>query len=98
MGASFFQKLRHNRAFSPTLEFPGPPGWTFWAAALSTSKSQWKRRCGGARSACSRSRLPYKRSSKYESYSDGEFLYNLREIREALVLVAAVAHVDQEAW
>ncbi|KAG6975668.1 hypothetical protein JG688_00002146, partial [Phytophthora aleatoria] len=88
-------------AFSPTLEFPGPPGWTFWAAALSTSKSQWKRRCvwgGGGEKRVLEVTLPYKRSSKYESYSDGEFLYNLREIRETLVLVAAVAHVDQEAW
>ncbi|KAG6959479.1 hypothetical protein JG688_00010044 [Phytophthora aleatoria] len=42
--------------------------------------------------------LPYKLSPKYERYSDGEFLYDLQEIREALALVAAVAHVDQEAW
>jgi hypothetical protein len=42
--------------------------------------------------------LPCKLSSKYECYTQGEFLYDLQEVREALALVAAVAHIDQEAW
>ncbi|KAE9006980.1 hypothetical protein PF011_g11329 [Phytophthora fragariae] len=42
--------------------------------------------------------LPAKNSDNYERYSQSEFNYDLREVREALALVAAVAHVDQEAW
>ncbi|KAG6623790.1 uncharacterized protein IUM83_01962 [Phytophthora cinnamomi] len=42
--------------------------------------------------------LPAKNSTKYERYTQGEFNYELREVREALALVAAVGHIDQEAW
>ncbi|GMF22018.1 unnamed protein product [Phytophthora lilii] len=42
--------------------------------------------------------LPAKNSNQYERYTVDQFFHELRRFREALALLAAVAHMDEEGW